>query len=419
MSRIIIQDGGIKGSNRMKIMNDSGNNQNARRLKLMIGSNQKIIVSVAGKTYESEDLGITYTELPATFPTITAYNLNISTNNIFYAVTNASIYNDSGTIRGTVYLALSEDSGNTWTRDVSLPFTPGSTSPGSFMWGSQDGKYLMASSCTYYIDGTVITSRNFGQDVSVNLSGASMRYTAGYVDKSGKNMIIGGTGSGTGIMQTKYSSDYGITWNNFTQIPSGSPMGGAVVSGDGSRIVVWEQYHSSGNAVVYVSTDWITWNSTTVSQRMPAVGAISYDGKYILIPSSDRSNAPQPYLNLSTNYGSTWTLKDVGYSQFWGGCAMSADGKYMIAYGGGGSSGEGYVVGYCYKSINYGATWSRITELPASMYYDVAMSKSGKYVFVTDSSASHGGGVYRSDDYMNSWTHHFDGSTAAGIFINF
>ena len=60
MSRIIIQDGNIQGSNRIIIMKDSGNQESSRRLKLMIGSNQIVYAAVGTMTFKSEDFGDTY-----------------------------------------------------------------------------------------------------------------------------------------------------------------------------------------------------------------------------------------------------------------------------------------------------------------------------------------------------------------------
>ena len=70
---------------------------------------------------------------------------------------------------------------------------------------------------------------------------------------------------------------------------------------------------------------------------------------------------------------------------------------------------------YPRKSIDYGQTWTEVTDMPNARYYEVKMSKSGRYAYaygVTE-------GVIHSTDYMANWTQQFDGSTGQAVFINF
>ena len=70
---------------------------------------------------------------------------------------------------------------------------------------------------------------------------------------------------------------------------------------------------------------------------------------------------------------------------------------------------------YPYKSIDYGETWTPVTDLPYARYYQCHISKSGRYAY-TDGVNE---GVMHSTDYMATWTQQFDGSTGQAVFINF
>jgi len=187
-----------------------------------------------------------------------------------------------------------------------------------------------------------------------------------------------------------------------------------MVSGDGNLKVVWEQYESAGGlgSRLYVSTDWINWTQHNLTVRLSR-GAISNDGKYILVASSDAYKSPEPYVNLSSDYGSTWSKINLtgGIQKYWSDAAMSADGKYMIVIPGLKSETSGEV----YKSVDYGQTWEQETSIPSGIYYQVRISKSGRYVYIVGKDE----GIFHSKDYMATWTQQFDGSTGLGVFINF
>jgi hypothetical protein len=411
MGRIIIQDSGLKGSNRIVLMNDNANIESDRKLKLMIGGNQVILASYGPtypliKAYRSDNSGDSYDSLPTGFPKITTTNLSVSANNIFYAITEASTYYTGGVYNGFVYLNVSTDSGQTWNHDISIYFVPNSAAgPGSYIYGSKDGKYLLASSGAYYATGDVVVSTNFGQDVSTKFHG---NYWAGCVDATGQNMLMGGKSTA----QTKYSNNYGYTWSNFTGLSGADGLGGAVISGDGNYKIVC----AGANSKIIIGTDWTTWTTHTLSTTYINSPSVSYDGKYILVVSSNKKQENDNKLFVSNDYGVSFTTVEVSTNMSWNNSAMSADGKYMIAGGGHIEYGSGKV----YKSIDYGVTWEEITVMPLSLYADMAMSKNGKYAYVSDASLNiSGGGIYHSKDYMNSWVHQFDGSTGSGISINF
>ena len=370
-------------------------------LRLFPGTNQVVINSIyngsAWYAYRSTDSGDTWEQLPDEFPVFlsassNALNAAVSFNNRYYHVGDPSI---SGS---DYYIATSNSFAQSWEWDSSTSRRI------TTLQCSRDGKYALGTNGGWQVDGSVFLTQDFGQTWTVEHSGEE--YFNCFVDQTGQNMLAGGY-TGT----AKYSDDYGDTWGNFSEALTF--FKGAMVSGDGNYKVVWEQYESGSNgARAYVSTDWTNWSTNYLSVRLSG-GAISNDGKYMLLASSDAYNSPEPYVNLSTDYGSTWSQIDVtgGSNQYFNGCAMSSDGKYMVAIGGIKSGSTNY----CYKSVDYGTTWSEITDIPGGRYNQVQMSRSGRYVYITGVNE----GIFHSKDYMATWTQNFDGSTGSGTFINF
>jgi hypothetical protein len=219
-------------------------------------------------------------------------------------------------------------------------------------------------------------------------------------------MLIGGTST------SKYSNNYGYTWSDFTGLSGGEGLSGACISADGNYKVVC----AGSNSKILVGTDWINWTTTTLPTTYINSPSISYDGKYILVVSSNEYQGNDTKIFVSNDYGATFTTITTETNQSWRTSAMSLDGKYMIAGGGHQSTGYGTV----YNSTDYGVTWNIIPEMSSlSLWTHVNISKSGKYSYVTNLTSSSEGGVYHSKDYMSSWTHQFDGSIATATLINF
>jgi photosystem II stability/assembly factor-like uncharacterized protein len=382
------------GQERMMIMNDVSGGQ----LRLFPGSNQVVLATIGGEVFRSEDSGDSYVAQGDAFPTIlsaTANRLNtaISFNNRYYFI------GDASTQDSVYWLGQSNDFGNSWTYDISGGFTD------QYMRfrnvaGSRDGRYVLATNGQYQDAGDVWLTQDFGETWTKEFSGQS--YYGCFADPTGMNMIVGGYTS-----TTRYSDDYGDTWSNF--VPPMNAFMGAMVSGDGNYKVAWEQYNGSGSRV-YVSTDWTNWEETKLTTRLSG-GCISNDGKYMLIASSDAFTSSNSNVNVSNDYGVTWSQIDLtgGEPEFWNGSAMSSDGKYQtVIAGAAGSAG-------CYKSIDYGATWNIITEIPEGAFSTVQMSKSGRYTYIT----AYNDGIWNSKDYMGTWEQQFDGSTGSGCYINF
>ena len=142
--------------------------------------------------------------------------------------------------------------------------------------------------------------------------------------------------------------------------------------------------------------------------------ASSYSGQYVLVAQTLTS---PPYgagfLYISNNYGEQTSWNGVGLYDNWGTVAISGNGQYMLA-------GSYYQSGKIYRSSNYGATFTEITNLPyytgegtpiTGLFVGSAISNDGQYQYITSMlnsslapSSGSFGNVWRSTDYGVTWT---------------
>lgn len=387
MSKIQIANT-TKGSNRLTIADDASTSKITNRLKLFPGGNQTVLVTIDTSVFKSSDYGSTFT-YQSSYPSgFFIQNFEISKNNLHYTIIEETNYTTGGTYRK---LHNSTNKGLSWSYDISLN-TLGT--PSGSLSGSNDGKYLLMSGAPYNNNGNLMVSNDFGKTATTVATGAYIRLR---VDSIGKNMLAGG------IAQSAiYSSDYGVTWGS-PPISFGNIIY-STISENGNRIVV---VGYTSKSIFVGDGNWSNWVTSNLGTSL-IHASVSYDGKYIIAPGGNDSGS-SPYIHISNDYGATFTPYDTGYSQRWWSSAMSSDGKYMFALGGRNLSTR------CFKSIDYGETWSLVEELPLALYQDVAMSKSGQYTYVTATDQ----GMYVSKDYMNSWTQLYTGRDGWGVITNF
>lgn len=404
MGIIIKNSAGTAGHERMVIKTSD---PSGGHLRLFPGTNQVVLSSIGLRgslyqMYKSTDSGDSYNALSPDFPAFIAGNNSVSFNNRYYYV------GDPSTIDGYYWLARSNDFGSTFTYDVSNAV---SNSRFNFVVSSRDGKYVIATSGLYNITGDMVFSNDFGETWTHPLG--PQKWYNPFISPDGQNMIVAGDSWNSPKVVPQYSNDYGQSWDNFPV--NVSTLAGTMISGDGNYKVVWESFEntalSNPSAKVFISQNWINWDVSSFLTERCSGGAISNDGKYMLIAASDGYNVADSAINLSTDYGQTWQKKSLGVTEYWFDCAMSSDGKYMIVVPGITTGSENYPR----KSIDYGETWTEVTDMPNARYYGVKMSKSGRYVYAYAINE----GVIHSTDYMATWTQQFDGSTGASTFINF
>jgi hypothetical protein len=168
---------------------------------------------------------------------------------------------------------------------------------------------------------------------------------------------------------------------------------------------------SSNYGAVY--TDITTRIRGNATEYFEGVG-MSGDGKYIVV-CYEEPNGTGFSTKISNNYGASgsWSLieevsKNPVYSepgQSVQGVAISNDGQYMYL------SFTSNFVGVVYKSSNYGATTTWQTIYPGTQYVrDISCSSDGSTVVVTGSVSGYGGGylsrgfMFKSTNYGASFT---------------
>lgn len=107
-----------------------------------------------------------------------------------------------------------------------------------------------------------------------------------------------------------------------------------------------------------------TWTSKSIEEDRSNI-AMSNNGQYQL---TAIKNSPYS-INISSNYGVSWTNKDVK-SVHWRAFCVSGAGDFMMTFG--------YDDSLSY-SLDHGATWDQ-REIPNLNWLDADMSSNGKYI---------------------------------------
>lgn len=243
---------------------------------------------------------------------------------------------------------LSNDFGNTWRQVTEL---------GSYQWSasiSTNGQYILVSSqisTNYGLTWNYISSVGTPNDCKVS--------------PTGRYMIIA---SNTGIY---YSTNFGVTFTNWTDSGTNS-WTSVAISSDGSSAVA---VRGTSPATVWKTTNYgVSWSKIYNNPSSVAFGSIacSSDIKYILLALTQGTSGN---MYLSSNYGASFNLLDVSNGVGSGNyfkVAISSSGMYMVA-----ASNSGYVN----VSKNYGINWVQ-TPLASTNYYGVSMSENANLVYV-------------------------------------
>ena len=161
------------------------------------------------------------------------------------------------------------------------------------------------------------------------------------------------------------------------------------------------QYMVALMGSVYNSSDYgVTWSNSGTAVGTGNAIAISSTGKYVVTAYGSGSL----FIYLSTNYGATFTrITDISGSApanfTYGSAAMSRDGKTMFL------SMDTYLM----KSTNYGASWS-VVYTSASNNGDVSCSGNGQIVLLCPPQGT-SRDMYRSNDGGATFTTTATGST--------
>ena len=240
---------------------------------------------------------------------ITAVSMNRGSGQ-YQMVATGSAGQNIGFLEGSLYRSI--DYGVTWQK---------SSNNTLFYWQriamSDTGQYMIASSA----NGPLMLSSNYGasfDDITTRIRGLSTEYFEG----------TGMSGNGQYIIVC-YEEVGGITFTTKVSNNYGAPGSWSVVPG------------------------------LSVSDYSIQGVAISNDGQYMYL---SYTYAFGGYVKKSSDYGVTWQAISVG-TQYVTDISCSSDGSTVVVTGTTSGYGGGYLSrGYMFKSTNYGASYTSITN---------------------------------------------------------
>lgn len=223
---------------------------------------------------------------------------------------------------------------------------------------------------------------------------------------SGQYMAAGNTNifSSSGFTQgyLYYSLDYGSTW---TQSSLYGYWIKIAYSDNGQYVIAVESYGkaylSSNYGVSFTEITGLAYSSDSYNSA-----ALSSNGQYQMIVSGNSFSANSSVVQVSTNYGSTWTnVLSSGYFTYYS-CAMDASGSnFLVGAGGGGTS-------FIEKSTNQGSTWASVfTNTIGSSVNDININASNGWVIASQYGTQYAGSyLIKSSNSGSSWTQISGGS---------
>jgi len=235
---------------------------------------------------------------------------------------------------------------------------------------------------TYQPSSLPIMSQNYISSTSQNwsciASSSSGKYVIGFVS----------TNSGTSNLYN--SSDFGKTWQ-LKYILNDDGGFNCAISASG-QYQIGTDFRS---ASIIISKDYGVTFSKFNTEVNPWGVSISLTGQYIsIITGNNNWGGTQGPLYLSNDYGTTWTIKNIGNINN-ASTSISSDGKYQTVVS----------VSTIYKSSDYGNTFKKINPLNFNTNGNgnqISISETGQYQLIS-SSNSLTYGLWRSNDYGETW----------------
>ena len=257
----------------------------------------------------------------------------------------------------------SSNYGQTWTRSVSL-----TTVACVSLAMSASGQYAV----TNIVGGSnlIYISNNYGQTWTATTQGIVNSTARAAMSANGQYILIASQGA---TNQLYSSSDYGSTW---TRVGASSTWTSVAMSASGQYQLACPL--ESGKYCNYSFNYGQTWQqSTTGPTSVFAFGmTMSASGQYACLV---LSNAFGAY--YSSNYGQSWTASSDAINMY--NVCMSASGQYAVAVAATGGTN------FIYYSINYGINWIKSSYSTASgFWYGCAMSANGQYLLAVNAGAT-------------------------------
>lgn len=131
---------------------------------------------------------------------------------------------------------------------------------------------------------------------------------------------------------------------------------------------------------------------------------MSSNGRYIAVATRGINLTPTGIF-YSTNYGETFATS--GLSKLWRSISGTTTGDAIYAVSGGTDENGNLYTREIYKSINYGANWTKQTDPPDFANANpnrIRVSGDGKYQLINDGRTNGLGKLYKSNNYGTTWT---------------
>ena len=285
----------------------------------------------------------------------------------------------TGQNTNTVAVGFQAGNLNQGTGSIAVGYQAGSIVPSSVS-GSTGSAYLTSGnfplSLSMYSANT-FSSSNTISSISLPLTGSNTFTLSNTSVVPGMITNIGTSTATANIVLQNASTSTTITVNTTTK--TGNLSGTftypskIVMSANGQY-----QLGSIGNTVYLSTNSGVTFRSTTLSTtNLWTSIAMSGNGQYMIAYSINTANGTTTG-SISSNYGSSWSPINTNAGLGISSVAICYTGQYIITVG-------GFVTGalnnFVNVSSNFGSTFSRST-LPSSRWVTCSMSSSGQYMLV-------------------------------------
>ena len=339
-----------------------------------------VSISVSGTGFPSFSYPVTTTQTVQYVNSISSQSLIIYLDGVMYtSPLNLSVYVDNVLIS---------------CQDI---YSPGYQSiavllPNAINAPSTLSMYINSGSCAITPPSPVFPGKCFS---TVAVNRGSGQYMA-----AGNTNIYNSSGFTQGYLY--YSLDYGSTW---TQSSLYGYWIKIAYSDNGQYVIAVESvnkaYLSSNYGVSFTEISGLAYNPNYFNSA-----ALSSDGQYQMIVSGNSYSAIPSLVEVSTNYGSTWTSVLTSGAVTYYSCAMDASGSNFLI--GGGALGSSFM----YKSTNFGGSWTTVfTNTIGSSVNDININASNGWAIASNYGTSYAGDyLIKSSNSGSSWTQTSGGS---------
>ena len=270
--------------------------------------------------------------------------------------------------------------------------------------GNRDGGYFINS--TKLTQNTLeLVENSFGESVRYLHTGSVNRGFRAKFSSDGKYIIATDVQNGISAIPPDaiyMSYDFGKSWR--TSREYGLDLGPVAISADGKyQIVSTSPYGAGGNLTYFLASNnygntfrQIAFGSSNNSIRCPHISA---DGKYQKVGIDNR-------IYFSNNYGETWSLSNLTFSESLHDIKIAGHGKYQAITTTKFSLNPLFNSGEILLSNNYGETWTSGNQFDNTLLTprNISISDDGQIISLASTS-----GVYVSNNYGASYIRTFEG----------